>query len=454
MPVAAAARAAATSPSGCAIVRTPTGARKNGDGERVPSTSTERSPDGVAGEHARPEPPPLERLDIRAHGRLAAGAAGDVGEGPGVDLRLRGGLPVLRPDRPLGGARDVDRVLDETALEGVHRADHLTDGHVPVPGTERCPGIRVLAARAGTFRVRTRPGAWHQDVSPQPPRRRVSSLRGGPRALGDAARRVVCGGARRSRHNRPPARHVLAEGLHPADEALPRRLPLLHVRGAAEARRARVPDARRGAGDRPRRRGAGCREALFTLGDKPELRYRAAREELASLGCATTLEYLAHAAEAVLDETGLLPHLNPGVLTRDDVRALRPLLDLDGSDAGDDVGAALAPRRPALRLARQAPGRAARHHRRRRRGARPVHDGDPDRDRRDAGGAARRAARDRRCARAPRPHPGGDRPELPREAGHEDGGRAGAAARRPPLDACRRPADPAGRRSISRRRRT
>src|SRR5919202_3533956 len=58
----------------------------------------------------------------------------------------------------------------------------------------------------------------------------------------------------------------------------------------------------------------GCREALFTLGDKPELRYRAAREELAALGCATTIAYLARAAEAVLEETGLLPHLNPGVL--------------------------------------------------------------------------------------------------------------------------------------------
>ncbi|HUJ92804.1 MAG TPA: 5-amino-6-(D-ribitylamino)uracil--L-tyrosine 4-hydroxyphenyl transferase CofH, partial [Gaiellaceae bacterium] len=69
---------------------------------------------------------------------------------------------------------------------------------------------------------------------------------------------------------------------------------------------------------------AGCREALFTLGDKPELRYRAAREELAALGCATTLEYLGLAAQAVLDETGLLPHLNPGVLTRGDARALRP----------------------------------------------------------------------------------------------------------------------------------
>src|ERR671931_870674 len=68
---------------------------------------------------------------------------------------------------------------------------------------------------------------------------------------------------------------------------------------------------------------AGCREALFTLGDKPELRYRAAREELAALGCETTLEYLRRIAGAVLTETGLLPHLNPGVLTRVDVRALR-----------------------------------------------------------------------------------------------------------------------------------
>jgi FO synthase len=68
---------------------------------------------------------------------------------------------------------------------------------------------------------------------------------------------------------------------------------------------------------------AGCREALFTLGDKPELRYRAAREELSALGCETTLEYLALAAEAVLDETGLLPHLNPGVMTRADMLELR-----------------------------------------------------------------------------------------------------------------------------------
>src|SRR5438876_1271878 len=68
---------------------------------------------------------------------------------------------------------------------------------------------------------------------------------------------------------------------------------------------------------------AGCHEALCTLGDKPELRYRVARDELAALGCETTLEYLAQAAQAVLDETGLLPHLNPGVMTREDLVALR-----------------------------------------------------------------------------------------------------------------------------------
>ena len=68
---------------------------------------------------------------------------------------------------------------------------------------------------------------------------------------------------------------------------------------------------------------AGCHEALFTLGDKPELRYAAAREALARLGHDTTLSYLAEMAGLVLRETGLLPHLNPGVMTRDDLEALR-----------------------------------------------------------------------------------------------------------------------------------
>ena len=68
---------------------------------------------------------------------------------------------------------------------------------------------------------------------------------------------------------------------------------------------------------------AGCHEALFTLGDKPELRYRAAREELASLGYETTIDYLVAMCKLVLEETGLLPHANPGVLTFEQLLALR-----------------------------------------------------------------------------------------------------------------------------------
>lgn len=68
---------------------------------------------------------------------------------------------------------------------------------------------------------------------------------------------------------------------------------------------------------------SGCKEALFTLGDKPELRYRAAREALQGLGHQNTLGYLVEAARVVLEETGLLPHLNPGVMDPDWLERLR-----------------------------------------------------------------------------------------------------------------------------------
>jgi FO synthase len=69
----------------------------------------------------------------------------------------------------------------------------------------------------------------------------------------------------------------------------------------------------------------GCQEALLTLGEKPELRYRAAREALAEMGFATTLEYVAHVAGRILDETGLLPHINAGCMTAEEIAALRPV---------------------------------------------------------------------------------------------------------------------------------
>src|SRR5262249_60726693 len=63
-----------------------------------------------------------------------------------------------------------------------------------------------------------------------------------------------------------------------------------------------------------RGKAAGCKEALFTLGDQPELRYAVACDALAALGAGSTLDYLEAAAALVLRETGLLPHLNPGVM--------------------------------------------------------------------------------------------------------------------------------------------
>jgi FO synthase len=75
---------------------------------------------------------------------------------------------------------------------------------------------------------------------------------------------------------------------------------------------------------------AGCREALFTLGDKPERRYRVAREELGALGCETTIEYLARMCALVLEETGLLPHANPGVMTREELASLREMTASQG----------------------------------------------------------------------------------------------------------------------------
>ena len=70
---------------------------------------------------------------------------------------------------------------------------------------------------------------------------------------------------------------------------------------------------------------AGCREALFTLGDQPETRFAEARAALDLLGHDSTLSYLREMAEMVLTETGLLPHLNPGLMTEADLVALRPV---------------------------------------------------------------------------------------------------------------------------------
>ncbi|MGN9783638.1 bifunctional FO biosynthesis protein CofGH [Nonomuraea sp. ZG12] len=69
----------------------------------------------------------------------------------------------------------------------------------------------------------------------------------------------------------------------------------------------------------------GCKEALFTLGDRPEDRWHQAREWLDAHGYDDTLSYVRAMAIAVLEETGLLPHLNPGVLSWRDLQRLKPV---------------------------------------------------------------------------------------------------------------------------------
>ncbi|MBO2448449.1 bifunctional FO biosynthesis protein CofGH [Actinomadura barringtoniae] len=75
------------------------------------------------------------------------------------------------------------------------------------------------------------------------------------------------------------------------------------------------------------RKGAemGCKEALFTLGDKPEDRWKAARDWLDAHGYDDTISYVRAMAIRVLEETGLLPHLNPGVMNWRDFQRLKPV---------------------------------------------------------------------------------------------------------------------------------
>src|SRR5579859_6845962 len=109
-----------------------------------------------------------------------------------------------------------------------------------------------------------------------------------------------------------PLTHLCRDSCHYCTFARPPR------RGAAYMSPDEVLGVARAGAD------AGCTEALFTLGDKPELRYAAARSALAAAGFASTLDYLAATAALVLWKTGLLPHLNPGVMSRNDMAKLRP----------------------------------------------------------------------------------------------------------------------------------
>ena len=131
--------------------------------------------------------------------------------------------------------------------------------------------------------------------------------------------------------------HVLAEGLHPADDAVPRPLRLLHVRQAAgPARRRRTSTLDDVLGDRAARarRSAATRRCSRSA-RRPRTRYPAPREWLAAHGYASTVDYLVDAAAAVLEETGLLPHANAGALAEAELDAAPGRQPVAGDDDRD-----------------------------------------------------------------------------------------------------------------------
>ena len=162
-----------------------------------------------------------------------------------------------------------------------------------------------------------------------------------------------------------------------------------------------------------------AKELLVLTGERPEVNPEVARAAAPSTGHEDFVSYVVWACERAL-ERGLLPAHEPRRAERERPGPAARGHRLAGPDARVDLRAADGDR--PRRLADQAPGAAARDDRGGRRAADPVHERDPGRDRRDRGGADRLARGARRGARAPRPHPGGDPPELrpaPRYYGRE-----------------------------------
>ena len=128
----------------------------------------------------------------------------------------------------------------------------------------------------------------------------------------------------------------------------------------------------------------GCKEALFTLGDRPEDRWPQAREWLDSHGYDSTLSYLRAMAIRVLEETGLLPHLNPGVMSWQEMQRLKPVAPSMGMMLETTSTAIFTePVRRAFRIAGQGPGCTAAGARGRRAQHDPVHHRHSRRYRRD-----------------------------------------------------------------------
>ena len=138
----------------------------------------------------------------------------------------------------------------------------------------------------------------------------------------------------------------------------------------------------------------GCKEALFSLGERPEEIYDFVRDDLARLGHATTSAYVREMAELVLRETGLLPHINQGIMERDEIASLREVSASMGMMLETVSRAAPRARHGALQLPRQDPGGPPADDARCRRTQGGLDHRHPHRHRRDAGRTRRFVARD------------------------------------------------------------
>ena len=299
------------------------------------------------------------------------------------------------------------------------------------PGTDRVAGRRR--------RPRRRPLDWPR-CSPTP----ISSAL--PLRRPDGA-----GPGRARRRARPPG-HLLAQGLHPADHAVPRPLRLLHLRqGAGPGDRA-LPDARRGAGASPgpgATPGATRRSSPWASGPSCATRWRA--DWLAGAGVRLDGRLpRARCAASSWRRPACSPTPTPARSTADELATSAPGVGQPGHDArvaGRGPGGA--PRR-----ARQGAGPAAGHPGGGRRARHPLHDRDPGRHRRRPGRPAGRPAGHRRVARPPRARARGHRAELPAQAGHGHGAGPSRARPRTCSGPSRRPASCCRPRSTCRRRPT
>ena len=246
------------------------------------------------------------------------------------------------------------------------------------------------------------------------------------------------GGRQKARHH-----HLLPQGLHPADPAVPGPLRLLHVRDRPAPAGPSVPGTGRGTRHRPPGRGPGLqggpvhagRQAGGPLASGPRLagRARLRRHPVLRAGHGHPRargNRPAAAPQPGRAELAGLPAAQAG----------RPV---HGHDAGDDGDQAVQREgRPALRQPGQGPCRPAARARGRRPQQRPVHHGHPDRHRRDRGRTGRIGLRHQEGRARVRRRPGSHRAELPGQAGHQDARRTGRRTRRPGRDDRRDPAHP------------